>query len=166
MHAPVRRAQWREPMLWLVAGLPLLVLAAAAATVALARRTPADASAAQVRRIAQVQLEDLAPDRAAAQRGLQATLEADPAAGTVTLRAGSAALPEQGLELHMLHPLSQAQDRIVLLTRTAGAWRGRTAAWTPHAWELRLQPPHGAWRLTGRLAREAVQARMQPAVAP
>ena len=62
----VRRAAWREPMLWLVAGLPLAVVAAAFATIYVARHTGIDESAARTRRNAHVQIEDHAADREAA----------------------------------------------------------------------------------------------------
>jgi uncharacterized protein len=166
MNAARRRTVWREPMLWLVAGLPLLVLVAAGVTVGLASRAPADAAAAQVRRIAQVQVEDLALDREAARRGLEAALEVSAAAGAITLSANGAGFAEDRLELRMLHPLHASQDRTVVLVRSGDAWHGDTTTWTPQAWELRLQPPQGRWRLTGRLPRDAVRTSMLPAVAP
>lgn len=162
------RPVWREPMLWLVTGLPLLVLAAAAVTLALALRAPVDASATQVRRIAQVQLEDLAPDREAARRGLRARLEVQPALGRieVTLAAESEAIGdvEGPLELQLLHPVSASQDRIVALQREGAHWRARMSPSAPQAWEVRLVSAQGAWRLVGRLPREQRIVALAPAV--
>ena len=44
MNRDAERSAWREPMTWLVVGLPLAVVMAAVATVSVARRSPSDAS--------------------------------------------------------------------------------------------------------------------------
>ena len=156
-------------MLWLVTSLPLLVLVAAAVTLALALRAPADASATQVRRIAQVQMEDLAPDHEALRRGLRAQLEVEPARGLIEVRlaTGSDATGvDDRLELRLLHPVSAQHDRLVPLYRHGYRWRAQVDPWSPHAWDVRLAPPRGEWRLTGRLSRGQRDAVLAPAVAP
>jgi uncharacterized protein len=168
MRARGPRPVWREPMLWLVTGLPLLVLVAAAVTLALALRAPVDASATQVRRIAQVQLQDLAPDREAARRGLRARLEVDPARGLIEVRlaTGSDATGvDEHLVLQLLHPVSARHDRLVPLQRAGYHWRAQIEPWSPQAWEVRLAPPRGEWRVGGRLPRGQRDAVLAPAVA-
>ena len=62
----------REPMLFLVIALPAAAVAAGIATLVLAMGGAGDAGDARVRRVAQTQTADLAPDLAAARRGLRA----------------------------------------------------------------------------------------------
>jgi hypothetical protein len=168
MRARGPRPVWGEPMLWLVTGLPLLVLVAAAITLALALRAPVDASATQVQRIAQVQLEDLAPDREAARRGLRARLEADPVHGVIEVAlatGGDATGVDDRLVLHLLHPVSAQHDRVLPLHRAGYRWRAQTDPWSPQDWEVRLSPPRGTWRLAGRLRRGQHATELAPAVA-
>ena len=159
------RPAWREPMTWLVAGLPLAVMVAAIVTIAMARRSPADASDGETRRIAQVQIDDLAPDRAAARLGLQGRLDVDAGAGALTLRFDPPVPHAERLELALLHPLDEHLDRRFALLRESDAWRGTTAPWpASQAWELRLRSPRGEWRLTGRLVAGTRSATLVPAV--
>ena len=70
-HRPARR----EPMLWLVFGLPARVVVASLVTVWISARGGAyDRVADDVRRTAQIQTTELAPDEAAAKLGLSAVL--------------------------------------------------------------------------------------------
>ena len=165
MTHPAARAPWREPMLWLVAALPVLVLAAAVATVAVARQGRVDDSGAHTRRIAQVQIEDLAADREAARLGLRARVAADAARGVLIVDVRGAA-GDGPLRLALLHPLDARADRTLALVATPDGWRGETAPWSRQAWDLRLSDPRGRWRLAGRLPASATQASLQPAVAP
>ena len=166
MVGEARRAAWREPMAWLVAGLPLAVVVAALLTIHVARRSPADASSGGTRRIAQMQLEDLAPDREAARRGLLARLESEPAQGRLALEFASGSGPEVELELSMLHPVDASLDRRLVLQRSGDTWRATTTPWRTHAWSLRLRPSRGDWRLSGRLDGDATHATLSPAVEP
>jgi hypothetical protein len=161
-----RRSAWREPMTWFIAGLPLVVIVASIVTIAVARRSPADASAGDTRRIAQIQIDDLAPDHEAARRGLQAQLQGDAAHGRIEIVfAAATATGAERLDLSMLHPVDQRQDRHFSLQRDGDAWHATTEPWSAHDWELRLQPPSGEWRLNGRLASGAARATLAPAVA-
>jgi hypothetical protein len=162
---PAPRSAWREPMLWLVWGLPLLVVLAGFATLALALRAGgADPVSAEVRRTAQIQVEDLAADRAALALGLQASFELDRDTGAATLRLqGPEASRAPRLRLRLTHPTRAADDRSLPLVRAGEAWVGRLpAAAGGHDWNLELVPEAGGWRLAGRLARGANAARLRP----
>lgn len=152
-------------MAWLIAGLPLVVIVASVVTIGVARRSPAAASDGETRRIAQIQIADLAPDRAAARRGLHAELEGERTQGRIAVRLSDADIDQDLLELSMLHPVDERQDRHLSLRRDGEAWRAMTTPWAAHAWELRLKPADGDWRLTGRLAAERTRATLSPAVA-
>lgn len=161
------RALWREPVAWLVVGLPLGTIIAAVITIRLAGHDGVDASAGQTQRIAQVQIEDLQSDREAAARGLEALIAVEPASGRVIVTVAPDEERSEALALVLAHPIDAAQDRTLLLTRAGGQWHGTTTAWSAEqAWEIALTDVAGHWRLKGRLERSAAQASLHPAVAP
>lgn len=156
------RAAWREPMLWLVLALPLAVLAAAALMIVRAAGGT-DAAAADVRRMAQVQTEDLAADVEAARLGLRGELRLR--AGELVLRVPAAA--QQGaLRLYLEHPVHAARDRDFEMTPRDGEWRAAVDAFdTGHAWIVRASDMQGHWRVQGRWPTGASSAALVPAVA-
>lgn len=158
---------WREPMMWLVAGIPLVtVLAGVWLLVMLSRSPPVDAVRDEVQRVSQAQVTDLGPDEAAQQLGLKMLLSVAP--DHVELRVASGALPEAApLRLVLAHPLDASQDRELLLKPSGDFWRAQGTWSTDHDWNLVVSPVDGRWRLTGRLVRNSQAAILQPAlVAP
>jgi hypothetical protein len=160
----LRRPAWREPMLWLVVAMPACVVVAAVVTIRAANLMPGDSSAADTRRIAQMQLQDLGPDREAARRGLQAQLKADSVTGRVDVTFASPGLRVENLELAMLHPIREGEDRHLALHWNGESWRGVTDPWRQQDWELRLAATDGEWRLSARLVAGADAATLQPGV--
>lgn len=159
---PVARPAWREPMLWLVVALPALgVLAGVLIVVAALRSGGADALSTDVRRIGQIQQENLAPDLAATRGGLVGQLQLDPAGGVRLDLSGDAAVNDETLQLRFIHTSEARRDLDVVLRRKDGQWRGRVDASTDTGWNLRLQPADGRWRLAGRLPAGAFVAPMQ-----
>lgn len=153
-------------MLWLVVALPSVAVIGGIATLVLALRDGgADVVPAEVRRTAQVQVEDLTPDRRALRDGLAARMVIDAASGAVRLGIEAGAPPPvPSLELHLVHPLRSEADRRLSLVRSGPDWHGRLEAQRTHAWNLRLGPPDGSWRLVGRLEPGATQAALRPAL--
>ena len=159
------RAFWREPMAWLVLGLPLLTVVASAVMIVLSLRDPADASGNATHRIAQVQMEDLGADREAARRGLHATLHAVTANGELRVLLEPDVDAPHTLELALRHPTRAESDRIVSLHRDGRQWLGRTAPWpATQAWDLQLVDTARAWRLRGRLQAAVSTAELHPQV--
>jgi hypothetical protein len=159
------RPAWREPMLWLVAGIPLATLIAGFATLSLAGGSGAiDAAPEPVRRTAQVQQADLAADTAAAHAGLRATLRIDAARRTIVARILPS--PSAGdLQLLFVHPSFAAEDRSVTMRLRDGVWVGAMPALPAIEWRLQLSPGDAQWRLVGRWhAGAAAQAEMLPAL--
>ena len=150
MTAPPGR-WYREPMVWLLVALPL---ASVVATLALLRiggaGPPLDAVPDDVRRSAQIQQADLAPDERALALGLSAParLRRDDAGG-MALSIDARALPAGETALHLVHPLVAGRDRVLSLRR-----EGDTLVadgFDPSvAWRLRLVPASGEWRLVAR----------------
>lgn len=165
------RPWFREPLVWLVIGLPAMVVVAGVWTLVVAARAGgADSVPDTVRRTAQVQQADLGPDREAARLGLEAELAVDASSGAlqVALRGPAADAQPALLWLELRHPV-RAEDQRLPLSRAGEAWRGRLPAaggdGIAHDWILRLGPEDGAWRLAGRLEAEAAAATLRPAVA-
>ena len=139
---------YREPMMWLVAGIPAVMVTASLVLVAISVHVGADeALPVDVRRTAQIQVEDLGADRAAIALGMRGTLSIDPATGAVDV--GIDPLPESAvrLRLALIHPSRAAQDRHLTLTRSGEAVLPRPL---PAAWTVQVSADDGAWRSAGR----------------
>lgn len=144
------RPWYREPMVLLVIALPAAAVVAGIATLVLA--AGGDAGDARVRRVAQTQTADLAPDRAAAERGLAADVSID-GNGAVTLRFEGAAPVESVLRLDLRHGTEARRDGGARLVSAGdGVFVGRLeSAREPGAYNAELGPEDSGWRLVGRL---------------
>lgn len=162
MSSEVRR-WWREPIAWLVFGIPLATLIAGFWTLRIAAGDSAtDAAPEQVRRTAQVQVSDLAADEAAARMGLSARLQHGADGSTLQLSGDIAAEP---LWLDVVHPVESDRDvRIALQPAGEGQWRGTALPDPGVAWHLRLTPADGQWRLVGRIETGQHDTALQPAI--
>jgi hypothetical protein len=160
------RPATREPMFWLVWGLPAVVVVASIATLVIALRVGgADAVPLEVRRTAQIQVDDTAADQATLARALRGTLSLQP--GTHAIEVTLASVPPAAtttLRLWLRHPGRADLDRELTLVAAGDGWHGRLPTRT-HAWNLDLSPPDRAWRLTGRLEPDAMHASLSPRLA-
>ena len=101
---------WRNPVMWLVVGLPLLSIVAGVGLVVVATRSGgADAVSDPVRRVAQIQTSDLGPDAAARKQGLSAVLRVEDGVVEVLPATGTFAR-DRPLRLELQHPTRQAED--------------------------------------------------------
>ena len=156
---------WREPMLWLVIGLPLASVVAGVGLVIVASRSgSSDSLAEDVQRVAQIQTTDMGPDHEAGTRKLSAivrieegTLEVIPVTGEFDRKAP--------LRLTLLHPAQAQGDRVLELLPSERGWQLQVALDDAHDWKLQLQPADARWRLKGRLPRQQHAARLAPSVA-
>lgn len=153
----------REPMVWFVIALPLLTVVAGVATAVIAAQGPPDRMDASVRRVAQVQTSDLAPDLAAAARGVEGEIALERRDGRFTLRVAGA--PDSGLQLWLRHPSDARRDlRATPQASGDGTFVAALGSLGDGPWNLTLTGGDGAWRITGRLPAGADRATMQPAV--
>ncbi|HEY5614186.1 MAG TPA: FixH family protein [Lysobacter sp.] len=158
------RSPWREPMVWLVAALPIAsVIAGVSLLVISVRSGSADAVADPVQRTAQIQVSDLGPDERA--RQLQLTAIVRLGTGLVEV------LPVTGefdrttpLRIALRHPTLASADHELLLQPTELGWRGRIALGDTHDWNLQVSAGNGEWRLRGRMPKGQRAAHMKPAV--
>lgn len=160
-----KRPYWREPMVWLVAGLPLASIVASIILITVAVRTGgADVVTDDVKRVAQIQTVDLGPDERAAELKLSAVMRVDgkgveviPVTGTFNRGAA--------LQLSLLHPSQADQDRRLSLPPGGLGWRldGINVDAT-HDWKLELVSDAEHWRIKGRLPKQELAARLAPAL--
>lgn len=159
-----RRPAWREPMVWLVAALPLAsIVAGLALLVVAARSGGGDAVADPVRRIAQIQLSDLGPDARAQQLKLGAVFRIDNDFVEV-LPVNGAFARGAPLRLALHHPARAEADRELLLAPGELGWRGLGTISMAHDWNVVLSPQDGSWRLQGRLPKGQRAAYLKPSM--
>lgn len=156
-------SKWRNPVMWLVAGLPVLSVVAGISLVVVANRDSTDAVPDHVRRTAQIQVADVGPDATAQQAGLTAIVRSD--AGVLEV------LPVTGdfdrarpLRIALLHPAKAAEDVTLELAPVETGWRTQAQVDPAHDWNVRLEAADGAWRLLGRLPKGEHAAHLRPAL--
>jgi hypothetical protein len=156
---------YRHPMLYLVIGLPAAAVIAGFATLFLAMGGAGDAGDGRVRRVAQTQTADLAPDLAAAGLALRAEAAAD-SNGAVSLRFGIAAPDTPSLRLTLRHSTDSQYDLVARLVRAGeGVYLGRLQApRAAGAYNAELAPEDSAWRLVGRLEPAGTSFSLRPAL--
>jgi len=164
----------RNPMLWLVVGLPALVVVAGLSTVAIAIRAGgSDAIPEDVRRMAQVQTAELGPDAHAAQAGLSLVFSVQED-GPTLLPAGGDIDRAAPLRLSLHHPTDAAQDRSLTLAPSVDGWRVAAGAEPgnrpapaldlAHDWRVVATAADGRWRLHGRLPAGQRSVLLRPAL--
>ena len=155
----------REPMLFLVIALPAAAVIASVATLILAMSGADDSDDSRVRRVAQAQTTDLAPDLAAARLALHGLASAD-ANGAVSLRFDDHEPAAAVLQLTLRHAVNPAQDLAARLVRAGGGlYLGRLdAPRMPGAYNAELVPAEGGWRLVGRFEPAAAVLELRPAL--
>ncbi len=158
------RPAWREPMVWLVAGLPLVSIVAGIALVVIASRSgDSDAVADPVTRTAQIQVADLGPDARAQQLRLTAIVRTDKNLIEVLPVSGEFKR-DQPLRIALRHPTRAHSDRALVLQPSPLGWRAAVVIDGSHDWSVQLSPQDGHWRLLGRLPKGQRAAHLKPAL--
>lgn len=158
-----KRPFWREPMMWLVIGLPLSSVVAGAILVGLATRDSSDAVGDVVQRTAQVQVSDLTPDARARDLGLSAIIRIDEGYVEVLPVTGDFDRT-QPLRVLMRHPTLAASDIELRAAPSDNGWRSDTEVAIDHDWKLELMPEGTPWRLQGRLPSGQRAAHVKPSL--
>lgn len=159
------RPALREPMVWLMIGLPAAsVIAGIALVVTAVRSGGADTVHDEVRRTAQIQVAELGPDALAESMKLSAVLRLEAAAIDVLPVTGEFGR-DRPLTLILSHPTDASQDRQLILRPSALGWRITGDLGTSHDWIAQLAPADGRWRVRGRLKAGQRAAHLGPALA-
>ncbi|MDR0183732.1 FixH family protein [Lysobacter arvi] len=162
-------AKLRNPVLWLVVGLPVLSIVAGVGLVMIALRSGGDDAVIDtVQRTAQIQTTELGPDERAQAIKLSAVLHVD-AKGIELLPVGegfsNGAVPRDApLSLVLSHPSDAQLDRRVELKPSELGWHADVDLPQDHDWLLHLAPSDTGWRLRGRLIAGQGAAHLAPAV--
>jgi hypothetical protein len=149
-------------MVWLVAGLPLATVFAGIALVAIALDPRGVDPGERVRRVAQVQQSDLAPDLAAARLSLDASLGIDRQTGRIDVALGS--VDDRAWTLTLAHPGDARLDRRIELAGAGGRLAATTSPLDGGAWIATLESRDGALRIAGRVPAGASTTRLLPRV--
>ncbi|MBU8975798.1 MULTISPECIES: FixH family protein [unclassified Lysobacter] len=165
-----QRGRTRNPVMWLVIGLPILAVVAGVGLVVIALRSGGDDAVIDtVQRTAQIQTTELGPDERAREMKLSAVLRVD--------RRGVELLPVDGgfgdgqvprdvpLTLALSHPSQATQDRTLELRPSELGWHADVDLPLDHDWLLQLTPNDRQWRLHGRLVAGQQAAHLAPALA-
>jgi hypothetical protein len=164
--ADEKSVAWREPMMWLVIGIPAItVVASVWLMVKLSGGPPDDVVRDDVQRVAQIQVGDLAPDEKARQLGLSLLLSVLDEHLELRPTTGAAPKSDDPLRLILAHPLRASEDRELLLQPENGLWQASATVPVDHDWNVTLLGADGSWRLTGRLIRGSNAVLLQPALA-
>lgn len=145
------RPAHREPMVWLVWGLPAAsVVAGLLLVVTAVRSGGADEVTDKVQRRAQIQVSELGPDQRASAMKLAVILRIGP--DSIDLLPVSGDVPRtEPLVLDLSHPTDSTRDRRVVLRPSAHGWSAVAKTETDHDWIARLGPTDGRWRVLGRV---------------
>ena len=156
------RPPWREPMLWMVVGLPLGSIVAGVLLLVVAERSGgSDSVADRVQSTAQIQVADLGPDERARDLKLSAIVRSAPGVLEVLPVAGSFDRAAR-LRVELRHPARADLDRGFDLVPDADGWRTDARIDGTHDWIVQLQPRAGGWRLQGRLPKGQHAAYLAP----
>ncbi len=157
-----RTSLWRNPVMYLVIGLPLLSIVAGVGLVVIASAAGgSDAVSDPVRRVSQIQTTDLGPDQTARKLGLSAVLRVEDGVIEV-LPATGRFVHDAPLRLTLEHPTRRAEDLQLDLPAQGPGWRIEQPLDPDHDWIVHLRPTDGAWRLQGRLRSQQHAARLAP----
>lgn len=160
--AGAHRPFWKEPMVWLVWGLPLAsVVAGIWLVVTAVRAGGADSVTDKVQRVSQIQTTDLGPDDNAAKRKLSAIVQIRTDHVEMIAVTGDFA-GTSPLVLTLAHPTEAAKDVVLTLARDTGSWTAPAEIETTHDWNIQLAPQDGAWRIRGRLQKDTQAVRLAP----
>jgi hypothetical protein len=160
-------ARLRNPVLWLVVGIPLATLAGGYWTLRLAYQGGNDEVPDYVTRTGQAQVAEFSPDRAAARAGLRLSLSFDAVAGRVTaMQEAGRPLPAQPLALRFVHPLRAGEDRTIALLPVGAGWQAAMPRIADNAWRLVLSDAGDQWRVVGQRSSHATAVTLRPSLPP
>jgi uncharacterized protein len=154
---------WKEPMIWLIFGIPFLTVVAGFYTLKIAGAANAtDVVNMPVSRIAQIQQSDLAADEAAARLNMRGQLQVLDNRWTIS---GISIKNKEPLQLDLQHPIDQKKDRQIVLQWHNGQYVAHADVNRKHDWVLQLSNKNIDWRLVGRLHKQADSTPLQASLA-
>ena len=163
--SPGHQSAWRQPIIWLVAGLPAAVVIASIGLIFIAGDGNNDVVRDEVQRTAQIQTSDLGPDTVAQQEKLSAIVRTDAELGIVEVLPVSGQFDRAApLHLTLAHPTRSDQDQNLVLEPDELGWRALAKIDASHDWKVELGPQDGRWRLRGRLPKQQQATHLRPSL--
>jgi len=152
MLEPLQRPVWKEPMVWLIAGLPATVVVASFVTYYIAATNIDPLVNAGYHKEGLAPIQDTTKYQRAAELAINGELVIHDGVAEIMLTGRMEALPS-GLELLLQHPSDAAQDTKILFSdRGAGLYAGLLPASLSGKRQWILEPEDRSWRLSGELA--------------
>ena len=163
--SPGHQSAWRQPIIWLVAGLPAAVVIASIGLIFIAGDGNNDVVRDEVQRTAQIQTSDLGPDTVAQQEKLSAIVRTDAEQGIVEVLPVSGQFDRTApLHLTLAHPTRSDQDQSLVLQPDELGWGTQAKIDASHDWKIELGPQDGHWRLRGRLPKQQQATPLRPSL--
>lgn len=152
MLEPLQRPVWKEPMVWLIAGLPASVVVASFVTYYIAATNVDPLVNAGYHKEGLAPVQDTSKFERAAELAINGELVIRDGVAEISLAGRMEALPV-GLELLLQHPSDASQDVKVLFSdRGTGLYTGLLPARLSGKRQWILEPEDRGWRLSGELA--------------
>ena len=144
------RPWWKEPMVWLVAGLPLTAVVASFATYFIAASAPDPLVKAGYHKEGMAPGKDSTLEDRAAALGLGARLQLDASGRISLLLVADAQAPTGNLRLSLIHPTHAERDINVILAHTDGnTYMGTVGNMANARHQVIIEPEDLSWRLSG-----------------
>lgn len=151
MKQPLHTPWWKEPMIWLVAGLPALAVVASFVSYFIAANEPDPLVNAGYHKEGLAPTKDADKEQRASAMQVQAELEFGSGKVSISLY-GLLDKQPASLELLLLHPTHADQDVRIVLPRIAqGQYTAPALEVSAGRRQWVLAPDDQDWRLTGRL---------------
>jgi uncharacterized protein len=152
----------REPMVWLMFGIPVLTAIAGFYTLHIAGLAKAtDEMNMPVTRVAQIQESDLTADKLAAKKNISATL--DVSSGHWVISSPNN-LSDSRLMLGLQHPIDKAKDIQLVLEKQGNHFVSSSPVPKNNDWLIQLSDMNSQWRVVGRLHKQSNAADLKASV--
>jgi uncharacterized protein len=156
------RVWFREPVMWLVVGIPLLTVVAGLSTVVIAARHSDPVVADEFRKDGLAIQHDPARDVAAARVDARAQINISASQMTVAIRLGTGA-PPGALVAVLSHATRAELDRLVVLNEAGdGFYKASFEPLEAGHWYVELSPQDRRWRLRGDFSSLPIQLELRP----
>jgi uncharacterized protein len=152
----------KEPMVWLMLGIPVLTAIAGFYTLHIAGLAKAtDVVNIPVTRVAQIQDSNLSADMFAAKENIAAKLDVSSGYWVVS---SSNNLDDSKLILALQHPVDKTQDIQLVLEKHGNRFINHSAVPKNNDWVLQLSDMNSQWRVVGRLHKQDDVANLKASV--
>lgn len=161
-----KRSPWREPMVWLVAAIPMMSVFAVGGLIWAANQAGGvDGVSDAVKRTGQIQTANTGPAEQAALWQLAAVAKYDGKRIEV-FPSGGQFDRSRSIVMKLHHPVYENRDRSITLHGTVHGWAADFELGNEHDWVVELLADDGSWRLDGRWPAGQKATLLKPSIVP